>query len=233
LVVVGGAGAVHVAAIVSELGIRSLLVFCEASVFCAAGMLLSDLRHDYVRTFSGELSTIPRKKIEGLYKEMSIEALKTLAEEGMQEEDAILSYAVDLKYVGQFHEVTIPFVSLVENFSELQKSFDERHRKLYGYNLPGQAVEALHWRLTAMGRTERPHFGRATSKSNAAASRKKQREVIFDGCKMATDVYDGSVLDAQTKIEGPAIVEEPTTTIVIPPGCQLVVNEYGDYELSL
>jgi len=233
LVVAGGAGAVHAAAIASELGIRSLLVPREASVFCAAGMLLSDLRHDYVRTFSGELKTIPRQKIEGLYKEMSIEALKTLAEEGMQEEDAILSYAVDLKYVGQFHEVTIPFVSLAENFAELQKSFDDRHRKLYGYNLPGQPVEALHWRLTAMGRTERPHFGRATSKSNAAASRKKRREVIFDGCKMATDVYDGSVLDAQTKIEGPAIVEEPTTTIVIPPGCQLVVNEYGDYELSL
>ena len=91
LVVAGGAGAVHAAAIASELGIRSLLVPREASVFCAAGMLLSDLRHDYVRTFSGELETIPRQKIEGLYKEMSIGApLKTLAEEGMQEEDAIL-----------------------------------------------------------------------------------------------------------------------------------------------
>jgi N-methylhydantoinase A len=148
LVVAGGAGAVHAAAIARELGIRRLLIPREASVFCAAGMLLSDLRHDYVRTFSGELSMIPRDRVAELYKEMSAEALRTLAEEGIHEKDAMLSYAVDLKYVGQFHEVTIPFSALAENLVQLQPSFDARHRALYGYNLTGQPVEALHWRLT-------------------------------------------------------------------------------------
>jgi N-methylhydantoinase A len=232
LVVAGGAGAVHAAAIARELGICSLLIPREASVFCAAGMLLSDLRHDYVRTLSGELSTISRNKIEELYKEMSAEALRTLAEEGMHETDAILSYAVDLKYVGQFHEVTIPFAALGEDFVRLQQTFDAQHRKLYGYNLPGQPVEALHWRLTAVGRTDRPQFGRVDVKC-AGGIRTKSREVIFDGRKVATDVYEGSQLGPQSKIQGPAIVEEPTTTIVVPPGCELVVNGYGDYELSL
>jgi len=233
LVVAGGAGAVHAAAIAQELGIKSLLVPREASVFCAAGMLLSDLRHDYVRTFSGELSTISRQKVEVLYEEMATEALPTLAEEGMQRRDAILSYAVDLKYVGQFHEVTIPFASLAENFSRLQESFDAQHRKLYGYNLPGQPVEALHWRVTAIGRTERPQFARVALATCDATVRKKSREVIFDGRRVATDVYEGSRLNSQSTIEGPAIVEEPTTTIVIPQGCHLAVNEFGDYELSL
>jgi N-methylhydantoinase A len=232
LVVAGGAGAVHAAAIARELGIRSLLIPREASVFCAAGMLLSDLRHDYVRTFSGELSAISRDKIEELYKEMSVEALRTLVEEGMHETDAILSYAVDLKYVGQFHEVTIPFAALAEDFVQLQQTFDAQHRKLFGYNLPGQSVEALHWRLTAVGQTNRPQFGRVDAKC-AGGTRKKSREVIFDGRKVATDVYEGSQLGPQSKIQGPAIVEEPTTTIVVPPGCELVVNEYGDYELAL
>jgi N-methylhydantoinase A len=232
LVVAGGAGAVHAAAIARELGIRSLLIPREASVFCAAGMLLSDLRHDYVRTFSGELSTISRNKIEELYKEMSVEALRTLAEEGMRETDAVLSYAVDLKYVGQFHEVTIPFAALAEDFVQLQQTFDTQHRKLYGYNLPGQPVEALHWRLTAVGRTDRPQFGRVDVKC-AGAIKTKSREVIFDGRKVATDVYEGRQLGPQSKIQGPAIVEEPTTTIVVPPRCELVVNEFGDYELSL
>jgi N-methylhydantoinase A len=200
-------------------------------VFCAAGMLLSDLRHDYVRTFSGELSTISRKKVE--HGEMAAEALRTLSEEGMREKDAILSYAVDLKYAGQFHEVTVPVASLSEGFSELQNSFDAQHRKLYGYNLPGQPVEALHWRLTAIGRTERPNFGGVAAKSTGAAIRKKSRDVIFGGHKVSTDVYQGSDLNSQSTIQGPAIVEEPTTTIVIPPGCSLVVNEFGDYELSL
>jgi N-methylhydantoinase A len=234
LVVAGGAGAVHAAAIARELGIRSLLIPREASVFCAAGMLLSDLRHDYVRTLSGELSTIPKEKVEQLYGEMTAEALETLREEGIEKQDAVLSYAVDLKYVGQFHEVTISFASLSESFAELQKSFDAQHRKLYGYNLPGQPVEALHWRLTAVGSTERPSdFGRAAAKSGCGASRKKSRDVIFDGRKIATDVYQGGDLGAQAAIQGPAIIEEPTTTIVIPPACSLVVNRFGDYELSL
>ncbi len=233
LVVAGGAGAVHAAAIARELGIRSLLIPREASVFCAAGMLLSDLRHDYVRTFAGELSTIAKNKLEELYEEMTAEALRTLNEEGIREKDAALSYAVDLKYVGQFHEVTLPFASLSESFAELQKSFDTRHRKLYGYNLPGQPVEALHWRLTAIGRTERPAFGGAEAKSKGAAVRKKSRDVIFDGHTIATDVYEGSDLNSESTIDGAAIVEEPTTTIVIPPGCRLFVNKFGDYELSL
>ncbi|HUK40451.1 MAG TPA: hydantoinase/oxoprolinase family protein, partial [Candidatus Acidoferrales bacterium] len=232
LVVAGGAGAVHAAAIAEELSIRSLLIPREASVFCAAGMLLSDLKHDYVRTFSGELSAISRAKIEALYEEMSQEALKTLTEEGMQPKNTILSYAVDLKYIGQFHEVTIPFAWPAQDLSHLRESFDAQHLKLYGYNLPGQSVEALHWRLTAIGRTERPRFARAAPKSPIPAKGKKIRSVIFDGQRLKTDVYDGVEINAGVKICGPAIVEEPTTTIVVPPEWQLKVNDYGDYELS-
>jgi N-methylhydantoinase A len=234
LVVAGGAGPVHAAAIARELGIRTLLIPREASVFCAAGMLLSDLKHDYVRTLSGELASLPRKKIQDLYLEMEAEALKTLCEEGMKSQDIVLSYAVDLKYVGQFHEVTIPFASLSEDLSGLQKTFDAQHRKLYGYNLPGQPIEALHWRLTAVGRAERPsRRGSGVSRGLKKDGPQRTREVIFDGRKVLTNVYEGGELQPQEAIEGPAIIEEPTTTIVVPPGSRLVVHEYGDYELSL
>ena len=234
LVVAGGAGAVHAAAIARELGIDRLLIPREASVFCASGMLLSDLKHDYVRTLSGELTTVARAKIQALYREMESEALKTLSEEGMQAADVVLSYAVDLKYVGQFHEVTIAFASLSESFADLQKSFEAQHKKLYGYDLPGQPVEALHWRLTAVGRTEKPsHSDRRAPKFREKVRPQRSRNVIFDGRQVMTEVYEGSELSAGSALEGPAIVEEPTTTIVLPPGSSLVVNQYGDYELSL
>jgi N-methylhydantoinase A len=234
LVVAGGAGAVHAAAIARELGIEKLLIPREASVFCASGMLLSDLKHDYVRTLSGELTALPRAKIQELYREMESEGLKTLSEEGMQPSDVILSYGVDLKYVGQFHEVTIAFASLSESFAELQKSFEVQHKKLYGYDLPGQPVEALHWRLTAVGRTEKPSDGgRLPPKTRDKARPQKTRNVIFDGDTVMTDVYDGRELSAGSAIEGPAIIEEPTTTVVLPPGCSLRINQFGDYELSL
>jgi len=162
---------------------------------------------------------------------MSAEALRTLGEEGIAENEAQLSYAVDLKYIGQFHEVTIPFASPATDVELLKADFAARHLKLYGYNLPGQAVEALHWRLTAVGRTERPRFARADATHRKAA--RMSRDVVFDGRKTSTAVYRGAEMSSGISIAGPAIIEEPTTTIVIPPDCALAVNEFGDYALTL
>ena len=231
LVVAGGAGAVHAAAIAAELEIGRLLIPRNASVFCAAGMLLSDLKHDYVRTLSGELGKIPPEKIHALYREMAEEAVTTLSLEGVGREHIELFYGVDLKYVGQFHEVTIPLSTPSENFAELKRAFDAQHRRLYSYNLPDQAAEALHWRLTAVGRTERPSSERrATSSSRSVAS--KRRRVVFDGAKIEAPVFDGAALAPSMTVHGPAIVEEPTTTVVIPPQWELSVNDFGDYEMS-
>jgi len=231
LVVAGGAGAVHAAAIAAELQIRRLLIPRNASVFCAAGMLLSDLKHDYVRTLSGELGKLSPEKIRALYREMAEEAIETLIQEGVRKEDIELLYGVDLKYVGQFHEVTIPLGAPSESFTELKEAFDAQHLRLYSYNLPDQPAEALHWRLTAVGRTERPSLERRVSSSNQALAR-KQRQVVFEGAKIDAPVFDGSTLAPSMTVHGPAIVEEPTTTVVIPPQWQLSVNDFGDYEMS-
>jgi N-methylhydantoinase A len=162
---------------------------------------------------------------------MSAEALRTLREEGIPENQAQLSYSVDLKYIGQFHEVTIPFASPSTDVERMKSDFAARHLKLYGYNLPGQAVEALHWRLTAVGRTERPLFARADAIQRTTA--RTSRDVVFDGRWISTTVYRGSEMSSGMSIAGPAIIEEPTTTIVISPGSALAVNEFGDYELTL
>jgi N-methylhydantoinase A len=231
LIVAGGAGAVHAAAIAAELGICHLLIPRNASVFCAAGMLLSDLKHDYVRTLSGELGQISPQKIHALYREMAEEAIETLSQEGVRKEDIEVSYGVDLKYVGQFHEVTIPFGAPSESFTGLKKAFDAQHRRLFSYNLPDQPAEALHWRLTAVGRTERPSSEkRATHSSRSVES--KRRQVVFDGVKIEAQVFDGAGLAPSITVRGPAIVEEPTTTVVIPPKWELSVNNFGDYEMS-
>ena len=233
LIVAGGAGAVHAAAIARELGIRKLLVPRAASVFCAAGMLLSDLKHDYVRNLSGELSTLSREKIQQLYREMDAEALETLANEGVRKEDIGLSYGVDLKYAGQFHELTIPFNLSSDGLADLKQSFDAHHQRLYGYQLLDQPAEALHWRLTAIGRIERPSFSEKRGSGAGKSADKRNRGVVFDGLKVQSEVFDGAQLTPPMTIHGPAIVEEPTTTVVIPPQWELSVNRFGDYELSL
>ena len=231
LVVAGGAGAVHAAAIAAELGIRHLLIPRDASVFCASGMLLSDLKHDYVRTLSGELGKISPEKIQALYREMADEAIETLSQEGVRKEDIAIFHGVDLKYVGQFHELTMSLGAPNESLTELKKAFDAQHHRLYKYNLPDQPAEALHWRLTAVGRTERPaaEKHRATSSQSTGS---KRRQVVFDGLKVEAQVFDGAELAPSMTVRGPAIVEEPTTTVVIPPQWELSVNRFGDYEMS-
>ena len=163
---------------------------------------------------------------------MAEEAIETLSQEGVRKDGIELSYGVDLKYVGQFHEVTIPFNAPGESFIELKKAFDAQHRRLYSYNLPDQPAEALHWRLTAVGRTERPSSEKRSPHSIRSVENKR-RQVIFYGVKVEAQVFDGPGLAPSTTVHGPAIVEEPTTTIVIPPQWQLAVNDFGDYEMSL
>jgi len=97
--------------------------------------------------------------------------------------------------------------------------------------LPDQPAEALHWRLTAVGRTERPSSDkRATHSSGSVES--KRRQVVFGGVKIEAPVFDGAGLASSMTLHGPAIVEEPTTTVVIPPKWELSVNDFGDYEMS-
>jgi N-methylhydantoinase A len=232
LIVAGGAGAVHAAAIARELGIRKLLVPREASVFCAAGMLLSDLKHDYVRNLSGPLTALPREKMHQLYGEMESAALQTLLDEGVGKQEIELSYSVDLKYLGQFHELTVPFNLATDELANLKISFDAQHQRLYGYHLADQVVEALHWRLTAIGRIERPSFAEKRVAGISQSAVKRSRSVIFDGARIEVEVFDGAQLSPSMKIDGPAIVEEPTTTVVIPPEWELWVNRFGDYELT-
>ena len=232
LIVAGGAGAVHAAAIARELGMGKLLVPRTASVFCAAGMLLSDLKHDYVRNLSGPLAALAPERIRQLYREMEAEALQTLLDEGVGKQEIGFDYGVDLKYIGQFHELTVPFDLAAHDAANLKALFDAQHYRLYGYRLADQPVEALHWRLTAIGRIERPSFAEKGATKTSHATERRSRAVVFDGSRIVVEVFDGAQLSPSMKIDGPAIVEEPTTTVVIPPQWELSVNRFGDYELT-
>src|SRR5690606_26959602 len=105
LVVAGGAGPIHAAVIALELEIPLLVVPRASSIFCAAGMLLSDLKHDYVRTYPVALADFSAERFAELCAEMRAEAAATLSAERTEPERQHLHFAVDLRYVGQYHEV--------------------------------------------------------------------------------------------------------------------------------
>lgn len=234
LVVAGGAGPIHAAAIARELEIPLILVPRESSVFCAVGMLISDLQHDYVRTYARDLDKVDLEEVGLLYREMATSARKTLVAEGVPEERIELSFSADLRYIGQFNEIEVASMDGdgVDRriLHAMVRAFHDRHDTLYGYSMPGAPVELINLRVSARGLTDKPRFARAErGGEDPSAARKGERRAYFDGEFLDVPVYDGLRLVNGNVVSGPAIVEQPTTTIVIPPDFELACDDYNNY----
>ena len=164
LIVAGGAGPIHAAPIARDLEIPLVLIPRESSVFCAAGMLISDLKHDYVRTYARDLDKVVVREVTQLYKEMTDTALATLRAEGVARAKIVVGYSADLRYVGQFNEVEVPVTGngTVRNadLAQLVDQFHARHDTLYGYSMQGTPVELINLRVTGRGLTPKPRFER-------------------------------------------------------------------------
>ena len=155
LVVAGGAGPLHAAAIARELDVGALLVPRESSIFCAEGMLMSDFKHDYVRAYKAPLAAADPVRLRALFEEMSAAGRDTLSREGVTGEAVELRAALDLRYIGQWHELTVA-VDLPLDVDAAEAAFHAEHDRLFGHASPGAPVEVLAARLSAVGRTQKP-----------------------------------------------------------------------------
>jgi N-methylhydantoinase A len=234
LIVAGGAGPIHAGPIARDLEIPLVLIPRESSVFCAAGMLISDLQHDYVRTCARDVDKINVDEVTQLYREMSDSARKTLDEEGLSGAKVKINHGMDLRYVGQFNEVDVP-VDLgrgltAKGLERVIARFHDRHDGLYGYSMKGTPVELINLRVTAKGLTPKPRFARST-KATSPASKAAigKRPAYFNGKFVSTPVFDGLKLQNGHQIKGPAIVQQPTTTVIVPPDFDLKCDDYGNY----
>ena len=235
LVVAGGAGPIHAAPIARELQIPLILIPRGSSVFCAAGMLISDLKHDYVRTYAQDAESADLEVIQKLFDEMATRGRRTLGEEGITEEKISIGYSADLRYVGQFNEVAVAAGAYWDPSSGLEKlvaQFHMRHDALYGYAMAGTPVEVINLRVAARGETEKPRLTRAaTQRELAPLAPVSRRQAYFDGSFVDTPIYDGLAMHAGHHIVGPAIVAQPTTTIVVPPDFELGCDKFENYLL--
>ena len=234
LVVAGGAGPIHAAAIARELEIPLILIPRESSVFCAAGMLISDLKHDYVRTYATDIDRVDTDQVTALFAEMADTARRTLKSEAVPDEQVEIKYSADLRYIGQFNEVevTLPEGGQLTDGSvrDLCTAFHLKHDSLYGYSMPNADVELINLRITARGKTEKPAQEKhAKSGPGPGHALLGSRNAWFDGVFVETPVYDGLKLVNGNRVPGPAIVVQPTTTIVVPPDFALLCDEYNNY----
>jgi N-methylhydantoinase A len=175
LIVAGGAGPQHCCAIASELEIPFLIVPRTSSVLCAAGMLMSDLIHDDIRSMPGRLDRIDPARLQAAFAEMIAAAHKTLAIEHVTESDRVFQRSADMRYAKQYHEVNVPWEPEREDPA---LRFHRDHDRLYGYDLAeeGTPIELINLRLRAIGRTPKPCFPeRPRGGADASGARKRAR----------------------------------------------------------
>ncbi len=226
MIVAGGAGPIHAGEICRELEIPMFVVPNVASIFCATGMLLGDLKHDYVRSYITRFSHIDKTFFLNLYDEMKQESLDTLAQEGISDNQTEFLPTLDLRYVGQYHEVPLQ-VDMDDIFSfnldKIKKEFHREHNRQFGYSLEeeGTELEIINVRLRAIGVTEKPNSFAKMDESdpvkNPDFALKSKREAYVPELDELKEihVYDGDKLTGKYTIEGPAIIEQINTTIFL------------------
>ena len=242
LICAGGAGPVHGAYIAAELGITRICVPRDSSIFCASGMLHTDFKHDYVRSFAHALAPdrAAGARIRSLVRDMVRDAHAALEAEGIPPARRRLRYGMDLRYLGQYHEVTVdvPQEALARlDWNAVRGLFHTRHDRLYGYSLgeEGTPVELLNLRVTALGITAKPALERQRRCGPGCARALKGRRAVYLPEREGfhdIPVYDGEGLGHGNRLEGPAIIESVNTSIFVPSGFRAEYDLLGNCALS-
>jgi N-methylhydantoinase A len=230
LVAFGGAGPMFAVDLARDLGIGTVIIPLVPGVFSAWGMLLTDLRHDFVQTKVISFDEASLTQLNSIYGKLGQKATEILEREGVKKEDVYFRPSLDLRYLGQEHTVNTPVDSTplkVTDVHKIRDRFDRLHNKQYTFSLK-DPLEVVNTRLTAYGRVKKPKvrpMGR--SKSSFSKARKGARTVGLLGGQYRARIFERSLLPPGAKIVGPAIVEEKTATTLVGPGDTLTVNKYG------
>ncbi len=237
MVAAGGAGPLHACMICHELEIPMFIVPRESSIFCAAGMLLSDLRHDFVYSFVSVLDEIDWPRLNTLVTEMVADGSRLLAEESIPEAKRRFSVNLDCRYVKQYHEVSLPVaIDSVRkaDANTITAAFHAEHARLYGYSLEREstAVELINVRLRAVGLTDKPSYTEepyAGPDPSPAVKGERTTFISEDRTFKCIPVYDGHMTRHGNRIRGPALIEQVNTTLLLGSSHDCLCDKYGSF----
>ena len=229
LVPSGGGGALHAMAIARELSVPRVIIPPMPAHFSALGMLLADLKHDYVQTFVRELAETSGAQIADAFSLLEKSAVATLTEEGSRREQIVLRRFLDMRYRGQEYTLPVPITEdlrSVTDFGAIRSRFDQLHQEHYGHSAPNEPVMMVNLRLSALGKTENKLPLAAASREEDRGVRGR-RPVIFENMPVECPIYLRSGFKSGDNLEGPAVIEEMGATILVYPGDKMQVNEFG------
>jgi len=230
----GGAGPLHAIAVAEECDIRRVLVPQEPGTMCARGILMSDLSMDFVKSEISVADAGSWPEIASRFAAMEQSGLAWLEAENVEAGRRGFLRVVEARYKGQNHEVQVKLDDEASrvSFESFVAGFRAAHRREYGYDVEDLAIEVVNCRLKVVGSIERPQT-RVAQPSAAAPTPTERREVRFAESWIDTPVFARASLGSGVRLEGPAVIEEMSSTTVVGPGQRVSVDTLGNLVVEL
>ena len=239
LVAYGGAGPLHAVAVAREIGMRTVIVPGAPGVFSAFGMLFSDLRYDFVRTWLTRLDDTPFDKMEKIYRELEAQGRKAVGSTSVKPQKLVIKRAADMRYVGQEHAVTVELplnVFARRDREGIKRLFDDMHERRYGTSAPAERAEIVSLRSTVAGLMRKPPLAkirRGQSAPDKTAFTGKRAVYFGSAGFRQVPTYARATLLAGNRLKGPALIEEHASTTVLMPGDSCEVDGYGNLVIAV
>jgi N-methylhydantoinase A len=230
LLAFGGAGPVHACRIARDLGMAGVIVPLYPGVYSAIGLLMSDVKHDYIQSKMTQLAEIAPRDLNAMFERLAMQALADLRDDGFSSETIRIDRALDMRYAGQGYEITMDCAAeamTADGLKDLRLRFDAQHRSMFGHMAPEEPVEIVSYRVRGVGLVppvQMPTFKRAGT--TLADALRETRSVRFDGKAIDCPVYQRERLDVGLTFSGPAVLDQFDCTTVICPGQKARVDEW-------
>lgn len=233
MVAFGGGGPMHCAYLAKELNIRKVIVPIAAPVFSAWGMLMTDVRHDYIQTNIRRMNEVSAEELNDMWEGLLSQAQEQFEKEDIPKENIVCNYIADMRYMGQEHTVKVnvpPIPWSEETKEEIIQRFHDTHEHFYTFRLTDTPTEIVNLHLVAYGRLTKPELAKIPPQEGPVEDAKKEiRKVYYaeDGW-MDTPVYLREKLGRGAVLDGPVIVEEAAASAVAAKGQRITVDDYGN-----
>ncbi len=237
LVSFGGAGSLHAGALAEIIGIGEVMVPIHQGVFSAFGLTTADMRVDESQTANMRSDLLQLGAVNAVLTRLRRRALEAIAAEGYDRQPE-METLIEMRYLGQNYGTDIEVPSTPdgeldqEQLDGVIQRFHDTHRSLYGYDIPGEIVELVNFKVTAIGAMPKPWIRKRAA--GGCLEPKASRQVFFKelGGRVPCPIYDRDSLPTGAEFDGPAIVEEATATTLVLPNQRLRVDDYGNCFIS-
>jgi len=240
MVAMGGAGPLHAGQVAREIGIKKIVVPESPGHFSAFGMLFSDLRYDYVKTYPTRLADAAFRDLEEIYQSMEATGHTAIERTSINVSENVITRAADMRYIGQEHAVTVDLSMhyfTKQDHDGIKTEFDRVHKIRYGTSAPSEQAEIVSLRSSVTGLMQKPPLEKHLKNGNKipGTAESGTGKIYFsseDGF-IKTPSFARNALLAGNKITGPAVIEEHASTTVLFPGDALEVDGFGNLLISV